>query len=157
MAEKIEELKQQLAEAQAKAEKFERLHADGLIEHELRKAAEEGKAFNADQIIALLKGKSRLVEVGGKHVVRVVTLGDDGKEIHHSPAQAVGHMKQNKDNHNFFRDTMAATSTLAQPSGANLGKTDLEKLLKDMPMEQYIKLRAEKPEMFGLDPLPKRR
>jgi hypothetical protein len=63
MAEKIEEWKQQLADAQAKAEKFARLHVDGVIEHELRKAAEEAGAFNADQIITLLKGKSRLSSI----------------------------------------------------------------------------------------------
>jgi len=98
------EMQDQVADAQAKADKFQRLHADGEIEHALRKAAEEGKAFNPDQIITLLKGNARLVEADGKHVVHVVTVGDDGQEIHHSPAQAVWHLRQNKDNFNFFRD-----------------------------------------------------
>jgi hypothetical protein len=99
----------------------------------------------------LLKGKSRLVDAGGKQVVRVVSVGDDGQEAHHSPAQAVWHMKQNKDNFNFFKDTMTQTSTLAPPST----KIDLGKLVKNMSHEQYLKLRAEKPEMFGLKPSPK--
>ncbi|HOT83819.1 MAG TPA: hypothetical protein PLQ12_11025 [Candidatus Defluviicoccus seviourii] len=34
-------------------------------------------------------------------------------------------------------------------------KTDLRKLLEHMPMEQYIKLRKERPEVLGLKPLPK--
>ncbi len=149
-----EQLEQRIAEAESRAEKFQRLHADGVIEHELRKAADEAGAFNSDQIITLLKKKSRLVDAGGKQVVRVVTVGDDGKEIHHSPAQAVWHFKQDKDNSNFFRDTMTQTSTLA-PSEKIDSKTDLRKLLKDMPFEQYMKLRTEQPEILGLKPLPK--
>ena len=145
------EFNDRMAETQAKADKFERLHAEGVIEHELRKAAEDAGAFNADQIIMLLKGKSRLVDAGGKQVVRVVSVGDGGQEAHHSPAQAVWHMKQNKDNFNFFKDTMTQTSTLAPPST----KIDLGKLVKNMSHEQYLKLRAEKPEMFGLKPSPK--
>jgi hypothetical protein len=142
------ELQDRMAEAQAKAEKFERLHADGVIEHELRKAAEEGSAFNANQILTLLKGKSRLMEAGGKQVVRVVTVGDDGKETHHSPAQAIWHMKQDKSNANFFRDTMAATSTLAPPPA--------KPKLAWNNHEEYLKIRAEHPEVLGLNPLPKK-
>lgn len=148
------QLEQRLAEAESRAEKFQRLHADGVIEHELRKAAEEAGAFNSDQIITLLKVKSRLVDAGGKQVVRVVSVGDDGKEVHHSPAQAVWHFKQNKDNFNFFRDTLTETPTLAPPS--KIDKTDLRRLLANMPFEQYLKLRAEKPEILGLKPLPKK-
>ena len=143
------ELKERIAEQEARAEKFQRLHAEGVIEHELRKAAEEGGAFNADQILALLKGKSQLVEVGGKQVVRVVTVGDDGKEIHNSPAQAIWHMKQNRDNDNFFKETMAAKPTLAPQSA--------KPKLAWSNHEEYLKIREEHPEVLGLDPLPKRR
>ncbi len=147
------ELNDRMADAQARAEKFERLHAEGVIEDELRKAAEAAGAFNPDQILTLLKGKSRLVDAGGKQVVRVVLVDGDGKEVHHSPTQAIWHMKQNKDNFNFFRDTMAATSTLAPPAKID-AKTDLRKLLEHMPMDQYMKLRKERPEVLGLKPLP---
>ena len=102
-----------------------------------------------------MKGSARLVEVNGKHVVRIIAIGDDGKEVYHSPAQAIGHLRQNKDYHNFFRDLMSQTSTLAPPSNVE-SKTDLRKLLENMPMEQYLKLRTEQPEVLGLDPLPKR-
>ena len=150
------EMQDRMADAQARAEKFERLHADGVIEHELRKAAEEAGAFNADQIIRLLKGKSRVVEVDGKHVVRVVKIGDDGKEIHHSPAQAIGHLKQDKGNKgNLFLETMAAMSMLAPPAKLD-AKPDLKKLLKNMSHEEYLRLRQQQPELFGLRPLPKR-
>ncbi len=148
-----EQWEQRLAETEARAEKFQRLHADGVIEHELRRAAEEGGAFNADQIITLLKGKSRLVEADGKHIVRVVTIGDDGKEVHHSPAQAVWHLKQNRDYDNFFTASMGSKPTLAPPSKID-STTDLRKLLKNMPQEEFLRLRRERPEIFGLKPLP---
>jgi len=150
-----EQWEKRIAEQEARAEHFQRLHAEGVIEHEVRKAAEDAGAFNAEQILRFLKGKSRLVEVNGKQVVRIVAVGDDGQEVHHTPAQAIWHMRQNKDNHNLFRDTMAQTPTLAPPTQID-SKTDLRKLLKNMPMEQYLKLRAEKPEIFGLKPLPKK-
>jgi len=149
-----EQWEQRIAEQKARAETFQRLHAEGMIEHELRKAAEEAGAFNANQIITLLKGKSRLVDADGKHVVHVVTVGDDGREIHHSPAQAIGHLRQNKDNHNLFRDLMSQTSTLA-PTAKIDARPDLRKLLANMPMDQYLKLRQEHPEALGLKPLPK--
>ena len=147
------EMQDRMADAQARAEKFERLHAKGVIEHELRKAAEDAGAFNADQILTLLKGKSRLVDAGGKQAVRIVSVGDDGKAVHHSPAQAIWHLKQDKDNENLFKDTLSAKPTLAPPS--KIDKTDLRKLLANMPFEQYMKLRTEQPEIFGLKPLPK--
>jgi len=141
-----EQWEEHIAEAKARGEHFQRLHAEGVIEHEVRKAAEDAGAFNPEQILRFLKGKSRLVEAGGKHVVRVVTVGDDGKEVHHTPAQAIWHMKQNKDNFNLFRDTMTQTSTLApQPTKPKLD-------FKHMTPEQYLKIRAEHPEWLGLDP-----
>jgi hypothetical protein len=144
-----EQLKERIAEQEARAEKFQQLHAEGVIEHELRKAAEEAGAFNADQIITLLKGKSRLMEAGGKQVVRVVTVGDDGKEDHHSPAQAIWHMKQNRDSDDFFKDTMHAKPTLApQPAKPKLTWNS---------HEEYLEIREKHPEWLGLDPLPKRR
>jgi hypothetical protein len=143
------ELKERIAEQEARAEKFQRLHAEGVIEHEVRKAAEDAGAFNADQIIRLLKGKSRLVEAGRKEVVRIVTVGDDGKETHHSPAQAIWHLKQDRDNDNLFKDTMGSKPTLAPPPA--------QPKLAWNNHEEYLKLRDEHPEVLGLDPLPKRR
>jgi len=148
MSDNVEELKKQIAEQEARAEHFQRLHAEGVIEHELRKSAEDAGAFNAEQIIRLLKGRSRVVEADGKHVVRIVAVGDDGKEVHHSPAQAIWHLKQDKDNHNLFRDTMATTPTLApQPTKPKLTWNN---------HEEYLKIRQEHPEWLGLNPLPKK-
>jgi hypothetical protein len=109
-------------------------------------AADAG-AFNADQIITLFKGKSRLVEAGGKEVVRIVTVGDDGKEIHHSPAQAIWHLKQDKDNFFFFRDTLSAKPTLAPPSTPS---TPPKLDFANMSAEEYRRIRSEHPEWIGL-------
>jgi hypothetical protein len=145
------EWKERIAEQEARAEKFQQLHAGGVIEHELHRAAEEAGAFNPSQIVTFLKGKSRLVEAGGKEIVRIVTTGDDGMEVHHSPAQAVWHMKQDKDNHNLFKETMAKKPSLAPPFAQP--KLDF----KNMSQEKYRRIRSEHPEWLGLDPLPNRR
>lgn len=150
-----EQWEERIGEAKARGEHFQRLHAEGTINYELRKAAEDAGAFSADQIVIFLKGKSRLVEADSKQVVRIVAVGNDGQEVHHSPAQAIWHMRQNKDNDNLFRDTMTQTPTLA-PSSTIDARTDLRKLLKNMSFEQYLKLREERPEVLGLKPLPKK-
>lgn len=154
MSEKIEELKQQAAEAQERAERWERLHTEATIKRELLAAGQQGGAFHAPQLLPFLEPKAKLVEVNGQHVVRVVTTDEQGKEVMHTPAQAVANMKKDGDYANLFRETMVAKSTLAAPVTPE--KIDLEKLLKNMSPEQYRKLRAEKPEIFGLKPSPKR-
>jgi len=151
MSDNVEELKKQLAEQESRAERFQRLHAEGVIEHELRKAAEDAGAFNTDQIVRLLKGKSRLVEADGRQAVRIVTLGGDGKEVHHSPAQAIWHLKQDRDNDNLFRDTMHAKPSLATPAAPMTpDKIDWKRLTHP----EYLKIRQEHPEWLGLKPLP---
>ena len=68
------------------------------------------------------------------HQVRVVTTGDDGKEILHTPAQAVAHLKQTKDLGNLFKSASAP-----QPAPAASQKIDW----KNLTHEQYLKLRAK--------------
>jgi len=151
MSDNVEELKKQLAEQESRAERFQQLHAEGVIEHELRKAAEDAGAFNTDQIVRLLKAKSQLVEADGRQAVRIVTLGGDGKEVHHSPAQAIWHLKQDKDNDNLFRDTMHAKPSLATPPAPMTpDKIDWKRLTHP----EYLKIRQEHPEWLGLKPLP---
>jgi len=148
MSETVEKLKQQLAEQEARAAKFERLHAEGMVEHEVRKAAKEAGAFNADQVLPYLKPHGKLVEVDGKQVVRIASTNEDGQEILHTPAEAVGIMKRTKDFENFF-----PTASAPSPPPAGPPKLDF----KNMTPEQYLKIRAEHPEWLGLDPLRNRR
>jgi hypothetical protein len=149
MSDTPEQWEPRIAEAEARAEKFQRLHAEGMIEHELRKAAEEAGAFNASQIVMLLKGSSRLVEADGKHAVRVVTTDENGKEVFHTVAEAIGHAKQKRDNENLF-----VKPAPVQPARPN---TPPKINWKTLSQEEYRKIRAEHPEWIGLDPLPKRR
>ena len=149
MSDTPEQWEQRIAEAEVRAEKFQRLHAEGMIEHELRKAAEQAGAFNASQISTLLKGNSRLVEVDGKHAVRVVTTDENGKEVFHTVAEAIGHAKQKRDNENLFKKPVPV-----QPAA----RTTPPKIdWKNLSFPEYLKIREEHPEWIGLDPLPKRR
>jgi hypothetical protein len=84
-------------------------------------------------------------------VVRIVTTNDDGKEVRHTPDEAVANMKKQAGHANLFKETMAAKPTLATPA-----KIDVRKLLETISHEQYLKIREEQPELFGLDPLPKK-
>ncbi len=143
MSDNIEELQRQVAQAQQEAEKWRGLHAGATIKRELREAAEKGGAFNADQLMPYLMPNAKLVEDNGQHVVRVVTVGQDGKEIHHTPAQAVAQMRQTKDFENLFR-----TAPAAKPASTAPGKIDWA----NMTPEQYRELREKHPERIGLAP-----
>jgi hypothetical protein len=143
MTDNIEELQKQLAQAQQEAAKWQGLHAQATIKRELREAAEKGGAFNADQLMPYLTPNAKLVEDNGQHVVRVIVVGQDGKEIHHTPAQAVAHMKQNKDFENLFKSAPAAPPASTAP-----GKIDWS----NMTAEQYRELRKKHPERIGLAP-----
>lgn len=142
----IEELKMRLAHAKERAEKFERLYKESTIKRELTKAAENGGAFNVDQVLPYLTPEAKLVEVNGQEVVRVVTKDADGKEVHHTPAQAVARLRQIKNMENFFKDLLAGQPTLAPPSTPE--KIDLRKITP----QQYLEIRKNHPELLGLKP-----
>jgi hypothetical protein len=147
MSDSVDELQKQIAEQETRAETFQRLHVEGMVEHALRKAAQEAGAFNADQVLPYLKPRGKLVEVDGKQVVRIASTNEEGQEILHTAAEAVGIMKRTKDFENFFPTAPAPT-----PAPAGPPKLDF----KNMSQEHYLKIRTEHPEWLGLDPLPKR-
>ena len=152
MSENVEVLKKRLAEVEARADKWEKLHTESTIRRELLAAGERGGAFHAPQLLPWLEKDAKLEEVGGQSVVRIVATNDDGKEIRHTPDEAVANMKKQAAHANLFRGTMGAKPTLAAPA-----KIDVRKLLETISHEQYLKIREEQPELFGLDPLPKKR
>ena len=154
MPENVEVLKKRAADAEARATKWEKLYTESTIHRELLAAAERGGAFHAPQLLPWLKKDAKLEEVSGQSVVRIVTTNDDGKEVRYTPDEAVANMKKQAAHANLFHDTIGAKPTLAAPAKV-AGKVDLRKLMENMPQEQYLKLRAEQPELFGLDPLPK--
>lgn len=154
MSENVEVLKKRAADAEARAAKWEKLHTESTIRRELLAAAERGGAYHGPQLLPWLEKDAKLEEVSGQSVVRIIATNEDGKEVRHTPDEAVANMKKKAAHANLFRDTMCAKPTLATP--ATPTKVDLRKLMENMPQEQYLKLRAEQPELFGLDPLPKK-
>jgi hypothetical protein len=153
MSDSIEEVKTQLAEVQQRAEKWERLHTEATIKRELLAAGQQGGAFHAPQLLPFLEPKAKLVEVNGQHVVRVVTTDEQGKEVMHTPAQAVANMKKHGDYANLFRETMVAKSTLAAPATPMTpDKIDWDHITHP----EYLKIRQEHPEWLGLKPSPKK-
>jgi len=151
MPENVEVLKKRAADAEARADKWEKLHTDSTIRAELLAAAERGGAFHAPQLLPWLKKDAKLEEVSGHSVVRIVTTNDDGKEVRYTPDEAVANMKKQAAHANLFHDTMGAKPSLATPA-----KVDVKKLLDTISHEQYLALREKQPELFGLDPLPKK-
>ena len=149
--EKTPDKDKQLAELTARAEKWERLHTESTVRRELLAAAERGGAFYGPQLLPWLAKDAKMEEVKGQFVVYVQGTDENGKKIRRTPDEAVANMKRQSDFANLFKETMVTKPTLATPS-----KIDLEKLLENMPMEQYLRLRQEKPEILGLKPLPKR-
>jgi len=147
MSDTPEQWEQRIAEQQARAEKFQRLYAEGMIEHEVRKAAKDAGAFNADQVLPYLQPRGKLVEVDGKQVVRIASTDEEGQETLHTPAEAVGIMKRTKDFENFF-----PTAPVKTPAPAGPPKLDF----KNMSQEEYRRIRSEHPEWLGLKPLPQR-
>ncbi len=153
MSDSIEELKTQLAEVQQRAEKWERLHTEATIKRELLAAGEQGGAFHAPQLLPLLEPKAKLVEVNGQHVVRIVTTDEQGKEVMHTPAQAVGYMRQQKEYLNLFRD---ALTTPAPPPAPAAPRTPHDIDWDHITPTEYRKIRQEHPEWLGLKPSPRK-
>jgi hypothetical protein len=152
MSENIAELKKRVAEAEARAAKWEKLHTESTIRRELLAAAERGGAYHAPQLLPWLEKDAKLEEANGQSVVRIVTTNDDGKEVRHTPDEAVANMKRQAAHANLFRDTMGAKPTLATPAKVDPAKVDLRKLLENMPQDEYIRLREQQPELFGFGP-----
>lgn len=153
MSDNIDNLKQQLAEVQQRANKWEKLHTESTIRRELLAAGEKGGAFHAPQLLPFLEPNAKLVEDNGQHVVRIVTTDEEGKEVTHTPAQAVANMKKHGDYANLFRETMVVKSTLATPATPMTpDKIDWDHITHP----EYLKIRQEHPEWLGLKSLPNR-
>jgi len=159
MSDNIEELKQRVAAAEERATKWEKLYAGSTIRRALLAAATEGGAVHPTQLLPFLEPKARLLDDNGKHVVRVVATGADGKEILHTPEEAIGHMRKQREHENLFQQTIS--QLLTQPSPVQSpsrqiplmanGKVDVRKLTPT----QYREIRATNPELLGLRPKSK--
>ncbi len=102
MSENLERLQQSAAEAEERATKFERLHAEATIKRELTQAAEEGSAPQLAPTPALLAagreaGRGRW-PAGGPRCQPTNGTGD-----HVTPKEAIAHLKQINDLGNLFK------------------------------------------------------
>jgi hypothetical protein len=130
----------------------------------LQDAAIEGEAFNANQIIGLLRPMTELRELkdeagkitGEKPMVDFPDVDEKtGKPINtlRTPGEAVKRMKELAETYgNLFRaNVVSGVGQGAATGGVTPGSTgyiDVESLSP----EQYRKIRSEQPELLGLRP-----
>jgi hypothetical protein len=138
--------KKELEAEKAARKAFETKFVDSTISRSLADAAIDNGAFSADQIVALLRPHTKLI-----NDVPVVDFNDKHAETGEpiitqmSPAAAVKRMKELAEVHgNLFKSNVV--SGVGGSSGtANPGKIDMRKLTP----QQYAKLRRENPSALG--------
>ena len=133
MSDNLEELKIAAAEAESHG-KWQGLHTEATIKRELTKAAEEGGAYNTDQLYSYLRPNARLVEVDGKESVRIAKTDDTGQEVMFTPEEAVAHLRRS----GTWR-TCSSPPLPPSPPRPRPAKIDW----KNMTHDQYLKLRAK--------------
>lgn len=138
---------QQIKELQERAQQYENRYTDSTIKRALTDAAVANEAFNAEQIVTLLRPHTKLVD--DKPVVDFTDRHvETGEEIvtQLSPQDAVKRMRELSEVHgNLFKANVVTGmgSNSGQHSG---GKIDR----KSLTPEQYRKLRKENPEaLYG--------
>jgi hypothetical protein len=162
-----------LQEMERKATHFETLYRDSTIDRALQDAAVKHEAWSPSQVVALLRGQTKMLEetdpktgkLTGKYkpVVEMLALNTTTGETEtkaYTPEDAVKKMKDTPDTWgNLFRSGVVsgigagtATGGLTPGQGGKLDAAAIRKLTQ----EQFREIRANHPEWLGLDPLPKR-
>ncbi len=159
----------EVVELKKKVQVWESLYRDSTVERALQDAAVKGDAFNAEQIVVLLRPMTKLLEVvdertgktTGKYKPMVEMSDVDPKtgepvQMVRTPEEAVKRMKELPDTFgNLFKSGVvsgigAGTATGGAPGG---GRVDVRKLSP----QQYRELREKNPELLGLRPKRKPR
>jgi len=162
-----------LQEMEKKATHFETLYRDSTIERALQDAAVKHEAWSPSQVVALLRGQTKMLEetdpktgkLTGKYkpVVEMQALNTTTGEVEtkaYTPDDAVRKMKDTPDTWgNLFRSGVvsgigAGTATGGLSPGQS-GRLDAAAIRK-LTQEQYREIRATHPEWLGLNPLPKK-
>ena len=163
-----------LQEMERKATHFETLYRDSTIDRALQDAAVKHEAWSPSQVVALLRGQTKMLEetdpktgkLTGKYkpVVEMQTLNTTTGEMEtktYTPEDAVKKMKDTPDVWgNLFKSGVvsgigAGTATGGLTLGQS-GKLSAEAITK-LTQEQFREIRANHPEWLGLDPLPGKR
>jgi hypothetical protein len=162
-----------LQEMEKKATHFETLYRDSTIERALQDAAVKHEAWSPSQVVTLLRGQAKMLEVTdaktgkltGKYnpMVEMASVNSATGEVEttaYTPEDAVKRMKDDKDTWgNLFRSGVvsgigAGTATGGLTPGQS-GRLDAAAINK-LSAEQYREIRATHPEWLGLNPLPKK-
>jgi hypothetical protein len=155
--------REKLTAAEKRAETAESRWRDSTIIRSLNDAAIEHDAWDASQIVTLLKSKTRLVEQiddktgkGSGEFKVVVDFPDKdettGQDIMttKTPTEAVKRMTEVQASQNLFRKNVVSgvggNSAIGGLTPGSNGKIDPRNLTPD----QYLKIRAEHPELLGL-------
>lgn len=138
--------KTKLTEAEERAKTFEGKFVDSTIHRALLDAAAANDAFNVQQVIALLRPKTKLLNDGP-----VVDFDDISVETGEAivtqltPLEAVKRMRELANVHGNLFKSNVVTGVGASNGSAQTGKIDVRKLSP----QQYAKLRKENPSALG--------
>lgn len=149
----INKLKTELVSQIERANQAEGRLKANFLEHTLERAATRGGAFNAAQIVSLLRPRAEVVQatdkdgkpLDGEYDVKV--NGDHGESL--TPRQAVDHLRTSDANLFFSPEELRPNS-----SGPREGESNFQmmaRLAKTNP-EEFMRLRREQPELLGLRP-----
>jgi hypothetical protein len=139
--------KTKLTETEDRAKLYETKFIDSTIHRSLADAAMANEAFNVQQVIALLRPKTKLL-----NDVPVVDFDDVNVETGEaivtqlSPMDAVKRMRELANVHGNLFKSNVVTGVGASNGSAQQGKVDVRKLSP----QQYAKLRKENPSALGL-------
>lgn len=141
-----------LTAAEQRAVAAEKKWQDSTIERSIKDAAIAEDAFNADIVVTVLRGQTKLVD--DKPMVDFVTVDPDTGEtkvLQMSPLEAVKKMKEDAARFgNLFKSGVVG-GIGGTGSAGTLPKGKLDaKAVANMPMDQYMKLRKENPAALGL-------
>jgi vacuolar-type H+-ATPase subunit I/STV1 len=140
-----------LTASEQRAKEWETRYKEASIKRELQEAAVSNDAFNARQMVDLLRPKTELIEVTvdgkptGEYQV-VVEMEVEGKSVKLPPAEAVKKMKEDASYSNLFKANVVSGLGKDTSASGTTGKVDL----KHLSQAEYRKLRKENPALLGL-------
>jgi hypothetical protein len=158
-----------LTVAERRAEAAEVRWRDSTIMRALQDAAVENESYSPTQVVTLLKSMTKLVESvddktgrpNGTYKV-VVEFPDkdatNGQEVMttRTPAEAVKRMTEIPEFQNLFKRNVVSgvggNSAIGGLTPGSNGRIDV----RNLTHEQYLKVRAENPELLGLRPNKRR-
>ncbi len=163
----VEQLEKRIAAAEQEARQWERRYKDATVSRALKDAAITQGAFNADQVITLLRGMTTLVEITDKATDKptgqfeaVVEFPETDPKtgrpttVRKTPEEAVKRMKELPEAYgNLFASSASQKS--AVPKKSTTGSARKQQGLIDvrtLTPAQYRELRNTNPERLGLRP-----